>query len=105
MLGNYVKHLAESKGLSISRVSEILGCNEHQAQAFLKGRGYASFAQISKLAVELGTNIENLLIGDEKQYNETVVHCMNDFQNTSNREMILDLIDDYVDIVDAVALQ
>ena len=27
---------------------------------------------------------------------------MNDFQNTANREVILDLIDDYVDIVDAV---
>ena len=30
---------------------------------------------------------------------------MNEFQDTKNREMILDLIDNYIDIVDAVSAQ
>ena len=29
-------------------------------------------------------------------------NCMNDFHNPENRKMILDFIDDYVDVVDAV---
>ena len=45
---------------------------------------------------------DRLLSGDPQRYNATVVHCMNDFHNPENREMILDFIDDYVDVVDAV---
>lgn len=105
MLGNYVEHLAQRKGLSISDLSRILDCTENQVYSFIKGRAYASFAQISTLATELGATIEELLHGDERTYNATVVHCMNDFQDNKNRETILDLIDDYVDIVDAVLTQ
>lgn len=105
MLGNYVEHLAQRKGLSISDLSRILDCTENQVYSFIKGRAYVSFAQISTLATELGATIEELLHGDEKTYNATVVHCMNDFQDNKNRETILDLIDDYVDVVDAVLTQ
>ena len=105
MLGNYVAHLAERKGLSISDMSKLLNCTEAQVFSFIKGRAYASFEQISKLAAELGASIEELLVGNEQIYNDTVVYCMNGFQDNSNREFILDLIDDYVDIVDAVIMQ
>ena len=30
---------------------------------------------------------------------------MNEFQDTKNQEMILDLIDNYIDVVDAVSAQ
>ena len=96
--------IAEATG-SISDLSRILDCTENQVYSFIKGRAYASFAQISTLATELGATIEELLHGDERTYNATVVHCMNDFQDNKNRETILDLIDDYVDIVDAVLTQ
>lgn len=104
MLGNYVGHLAEDKGLSVSDLGNALGCTENQAYSLLKGRAYASFKQLSTLSTLLGTSIEALLRGDPASYNATVVHCMNDFQNIQHREEILDLIDDYVDIVDAVAM-
>ncbi len=102
MLGNYVHHLAISKGLSISDLSKILDCNEHQVWALIKGRAYASFPQIKKLSEALETTVENLLQGNQELYNSSVVHCMNDFQNEENRELILDLIDGYIDVVDAV---
>lgn len=105
MLGNYVEHLANRKGLSISDLSRILDCSENQAYSFVKGRAFASFSQLSTLAEEFGVTIDELLSGDEQTYNATVVHCMNDFQDASKREDILDLIDDYVDIVDAVKMQ
>ncbi len=105
MLGNYVELLAQRKGLSISDLSRILDCTENQVYSFLKGRAFASFAQISALATEFGASIEELLSGDIMNYNATVVHCMNEFEDPKNRETILDLIDDYVDIVDAVLMQ
>lgn len=102
MLGNYVKYLVETKGLSISELSKIIGCTEHQIYAFFKGRALASFEQMKNLADALGTSVEQLLSGDVAKYDATVVHCMNDFQDVNNREAILDLIDNYIDIVDAV---
>ena len=103
MLGNYVAHLAEKKGLSFSDLGEVLGCDEASVGLFVKGRSYASFSQISALAKLLGAPVQDLLRGDAEQYNKTVVDCMNDFQDPANREKILDLIDDYIDVVDAVS--
>ena len=102
MLGNYVEHLAAQKGLSISDLSKLLVCDERQVCSFLKGRAYASFEQLSTLAKALDTSVAVLLQGNEATYSASVVHCMNDFDNPQNREEILDLIDDYVDILEAV---
>ena len=103
-LGNYVAHLAETKRLSVADLSQILDCNENKVHAFLKGRAVASFSQLSNLAAALETTVETLLCGDISQYNATVVHCMNEFQDIKNREDILDLIDNYIDICNAVSL-
>ena len=102
MFGNYVNFLAQENCLSLSDLSRALGCSDFQVEMLLKGRAYASFAQVSKLAELFHTTVEKLLLGDPQQYNATVVHCMNDFQDTNNREKILDFIDDYVDVVNAV---
>ena len=102
MLGNYVQNLAEKKGLTNAELREALDCQENQLQSFLKGRSFLPFTQISSLADLLGVTVSDLLEGDPQNYNETVVHCMNQFQNASNREKILDIIDEYMDIRDAV---
>ena len=105
MLGNYIEQLAKMKGLSTSDLAQILDCSEHQIRAMIKGRVYASFGQMVVLAEKLGTTLDALLSGDKAHYSATVVHCMNEFVNEDNREEILDLIHDYVDIVDAVTMQ
>lgn len=105
MLGNYVEYLAEQKGLSVSDLSQALGCDQNKVASFLKGRAYASFSQISNLAKILGASVADLLAGDVHHYNETVVDCMNGFDNSQNREMVLDLIDNYIDVIDAVSMQ
>lgn len=102
MLGNYIQELAEKKDVSISDLSALLDCEEHQVKSLLKGRSFATFQQLSALAERFGVSVTDLLDGDEVYYNRTVVHCMNHFQNPQNRETILDIIDDYMDILDAV---
>lgn len=102
MLGNNIQNLAEKKGLSVSYLSSILDCDEHQVLELFKGRAYASFAKIKILAKELDTTVEELLKGDQKVYNSTVVHCMHEFEDEENREFILDIIDGYIDIMDAL---
>lgn len=102
MLGNYVGNLAKNKGLSISDLCKTMDCTEEQVRSFLGGHILASFSQISALAKKLEVTVSDLLAGDEEQYNATVVHCMNQFQNADNREFILDIIDDYITIRDSV---
>ena len=70
---------------------------------FLKGRAYISFEQLSLLATKLKVEVSSLLSGDEDGYNKAVVHCMNNFDNPNNRETILDIIDEYMDILDSVS--
>ena len=50
MFGNYVNFLAEENRLSHSDLSRALGCSDFQMELLLKGRAYASFGQVSKLA-------------------------------------------------------
>lgn len=103
MLSNYVEYLADKKGLSFSDLGNAIGCDEQKVYSFVKGRSFASFSQISALAKLLGASVTELLSENLEHYNQTVVDCMNEFQDTQNREKILDLIDDYIDVVDAVS--
>lgn len=104
MLGNYVQFLASTNDMSITTLSNILGCNEDQAKSFLMGRSFASFEQLTSLASAFNLTVADLLKGNEDHYNATVVHCMNKFQDNSNREKILDIIDNYMDITDAIGI-
>lgn len=102
MLGNYAQEAAKEKGLSIPAVSQILGCTEHQVLSFYKGRFFLSFPQISSLSDALGVSVEEMLRGNEEQYNKSVVDCMGEFDDIRNRENILDIIENYVDLLDSV---
>lgn len=102
MLGNYVSHLANDKQLSVSDLGKILDCEENHVELFLKGRMFFSFNQVANLSKALNVSVGDLLAGNEELYSNTVVHCMHKFSDPNNREMILDLIDDYVDVLNAV---
>ena len=102
MLGNYVDYLSKQNSISHSDLAEVLGCSTHQAYSFIKGRVHISFSQISDLAQRLDTTVMDLLAGNEDVYKRTVVECMNAFDQDEHREEILDLIDNYIDLVDAV---
>lgn len=102
MVGNYIQHLIEERHISTNELSHLLGCTETQIKSFLKGRALASFEQLQIIATQFGISVQDILNGDTQVYNKTVVHCMNEFENNANRELILDLIDEYMDLVDAV---
>ena len=102
MLGNFVKKMADEKGMTLTDLSILLQCDENKTLAFLKGRAYITFQQMKELAQAFGVSVSTLLAVDANYYNNSVVHCMNSFQNVENRELILDIIDDYMDVWNAV---
>ncbi len=102
VMGNYVQQKAASVGLSMGDLCKTLDTSEQKVKAFLKGRAFLSFNQLSLLAEKLDVSVSDIMSGDPAQYDATVVHCMNDFDKREHREFILDLIDDYMDILDSV---
>lgn len=102
MLGSFAEHQIKEKAITMQQLEKTLNITEEQILEFYEGRYYLSFAQIKELANTLNISIDVLLHGDEQVYNSSIVHCMNDFQDVNNREKILDLIDEYLDIYDAI---
>ena len=102
MLGNYAENLAIKKKISEYDLAMRLGCTPEQIHAFYKGRYYLSFDQLVKLAKTLDVSVQELLAGDEEQYDRTAVHYDGEFKKVENREKIMDLIHSYLDIVNAV---
>lgn len=103
MLGNYVAYLAKIHKISNSDLSNLVGCTEHQLDMFLRGRAFLSYSKLQKLSNYFGISVEELLVGNQDIYNQAVVHCVKQFNNGNNRELILDIIDQYIDIADAIA--
>ena len=103
MIGYRVDRYANKNNISYAELSSIIGCSEAKFKSFVKGRAFVSFNQLSMLAKHLGVEVDSLLSGDEAEYNKSVVHCMNEFADDSNRERILDILDDYMDVLDSLS--
>lgn len=98
MIGNFVEQMAKAKAISDESLCELIGISEVQLHRFFKGQVILSFVQLTKLASAFGISISQILNGDEDIYNRTVVHSEGVFSKNENREKILDIIDDYMDL-------
>ena len=101
MIGNYAEHRAAVLGISKEAINDVLQFSDQETSAFFKGRLLLTFDQIERLAKAWKISIH----GDEKEYSKSVVHCMNAFDNNANREKILYIIDDYLDVWDSLQLR
>lgn len=87
-LGSYVEELSIKNNITPRQLSELLNCTEHQVQRFFKGRLFLSFPKLKLLADTFGVTVSELLDDSNYSYDD-------------NREKILDIIDDYMDLCDA----
>ena len=103
MLGYRVAKYAKSKNVSHAELSLIIGCTEARFAAFASGRAFLSFVQLSLIAERLEVDVGTLLSGEEEDYHQFMESCTGKFTDNQNREMILDIIDEYIDLLDAIA--
>lgn len=103
VLGSTIQKEALNKGISPDALGKVIGCTSIQMMSIFKGRLLCSFQQLNTLASVLELPVASLLAGDKQYYNMNVVHCMNHFTDSKNREKILDIIYDYLDVCDAVS--
>lgn len=102
MLGNMAQSCLKKAGISVSDASALLGCSELTLDLFFEGRALLSFEKLMLLADLLKIPFDVLMKGNDKLYCESIVHCMNQFDNEDNRELILNIIDGYLDIEESL---
>jgi len=99
--GNMIQKKVEDKKATDEQLAHVLQLEEHEVNMLYKGRLYLSREQLHALSDFLDESIDTLMNGDEEYYTKNMVHCMTDFTDINNREMILDFIDSYLDIYKA----
>lgn len=95
------KYMLESK-LTYEDVAAQMGWNSSDVRQVMSGRKMISLPQIKQMAKVFKVPYEDIINGDVVYYNDSIVHCMNPFVNIENREKILDIIEDYLDVYEAV---
>ena len=102
VFGYTLKSAVRNKGLSDDKVAEKLALSTDQLRKVYCGRLILSYSQVETAARLCDIQTADLVSGNLKAYEKNFVHCMNDFSNGANREKVLDLLYDYLDILEAV---
>jgi transcriptional regulator with XRE-family HTH domain len=96
VLGSMIEKLANDHGYSLDMAYAAINCTEEQYSRLIKGRLFPSYQLLLKIAETFEITIDTLLDGDPDFYEKAFVHCMGNFKDAQNREVILDIIDDYL---------
>lgn len=99
MIGNNIHSLMSKKGITPEHLSERTGFSNNDLQRIFDGRLILSPNDFKAISDALNVKIEDIMSEHES---DCFVHCMHDFQDVKNREMILDLMDAYIDVVEMV---
>ena len=83
-------------------MAELLDFSISDVKRLFKGTILLSFPQMKVISSALGTSIDKLINGSDEIYRQSVVHCMNNFDNEDNREEILDIIETYILISNSI---
>lgn len=84
-------------------IRSALNLSEFEAKRLYAGRLFLTSSDIKKVAGILNIPAKELVRIDTANYDKNVVHCMSDFNDRNNREKILDLINAYIDVREALA--
>ena len=100
MLGDNIRDLMQKADIGPEVVAEQLNCGLNDVWNILEGKVVVIPDVLSKIAECLGVSEENLVKTDINEYLSRV-ECMEDFSNPDDYDFILDLIDEYVELVEA----
>lgn len=101
-LGFTIQQLASQDPSRDAELRNQLHLTELELKKLYAGRLLLTNADLNVVAQICGVKAQELMDADSTEYEKQVVHCMSEFQNRENREMILDLIDAYIDAREAL---
>ena len=99
MIGSFIEYKIKENNLDVSFVADYIGITENQLKRFCKGRLFLSYSQLAKIAEMFSIAVSDVLQGNNQWYEDSF---SDKFDSPENREIILDIIDSYMDIVEAI---
>ena len=100
MLGDNINDLMQKAEIRPEVVAKQLNCNLNDVWNILEGKVVVIPDVLNKIAECLGVSEEDLVKTDIDGYLSRV-ECLENFSNPDNYDFILDLIDEYVELVEA----
>ncbi len=100
LLGNNIKCMADEIKLDAKELASACGLSLSDIHRVFEGRLVLTPVQICAIADTLKCSVNQLLVKPEGfiSYGE----CMGDFKNPENEDKILNIIDDYIDLMESV---
>lgn len=99
-LGSNIEKASQKKYMQVEDFANAVNLSLKDVHRLFEGRLILSPLQLKVIAEKVNTPLKELL-DISGQY--TLVECMGSFKNKQNEDKILDLIDNYIDLVEAVS--
>lgn len=102
IIGDNITIELKNRSLSLLDLGDKIGFSDADMDKLTEGRLFLPPFQLTKIADAIGTTIDELI--DERSNDEysALIHNFRDFNNPDNQELILDMIDMYADLEEAV---
>ena len=100
ILGDNIGELMRKEGIKPITIANKLNCSERDVWRIIEGKLLVIPEMLDKIAEILGTTPNNLLQLDS-ELSIPNLECMEEFSNPDNLDRILDLIDEYVELVES----
>ena len=102
IIGNNILLELRDKSIEVESFSSNIGFNEVETRKLTEGRMFLPPFQIKKIADALGVSVETLVNYRGSDAYDDLIHNFGKFKNVENRELVLDLIDMYADLEEAL---
>ena len=104
VFGNNVKYFLFQKGISTEEMGAALGYTDYEVQKIMDARIFVDRHEKREISDFLGESMESLcLMRDVEDYIEAgCIECRGKFDNPENKKLILDILDLYCDMQEAI---
>lgn len=102
IIGNNVKLELIANSMDVSEFGKRIGYSSTDVRKLVEGRLFIPPFQLKKIADTLDITKEQLIEDRGMEEYNSLVHNFRDFNNESNQEFILDLIDMYADLAEVL---
>lgn len=106
VFGNNVKYLLSQQGISVAQFGKELGYTEFEVYKIMDARLLLDNQEKDEIRAFLGLDsVEELYVArDDAKYEQAgCIECRGSFDKPENKKLILDILDLYCDVQEALA--